>query len=808
MRSHDHLRRSFAQRVVLSAVQFRFSRAAQQPGCPFVSCELDHSDSGREGCAVSTLTITAAQPSQWAEAVRAALAETRRLARHGVTPAELRRYSAALQRDSEQLAQQSGTVPSVDNLTFVMESDALGHVVMDQVQGHAALMEIAPLITLQECNEAAAELLSYAGFYGQPASARPVQGGLATAVVACAPATMPDPEDPSQTQPFLISEAEIAAVLSEPPPAEEAAAAEVSVPDALLPPAQLDALSAALHPRYLPLDGSAVAEGWPPPLPPAGTPAQRRLSNGLRVNWVQSSSEPGGASLRLVAPGGRAAESADAGGLGAVALGARTLSEAGGLGEWGREQVELFCLGHLVSLQLEADEEWLLLDMHCAVGEGGLEAALQVMHLMLSSAQWDEAALGRVAGLFTTHVRSADKSLERSTQKRLMASLLGGDGRFADPEEGAIAALTVEAVRAAVQRQLCNLGSLELSLVGDFDPSVLDAAVLRYLGTLSAPSVSEEARRLLGAVEAPVAIAQLAADHPGRHQRHFLEDSDERAMAYSGGGAPNRWGWGWTPEGGVDLDLGFEGGGAAVAMDAAQRRAHPLFHAASLSLLSEVVNSRLFTSVRDALGLTYDVSFELSSFDRLQAGWWILSVTSTPALVDAALEASLRTLRGLAFQRVSPRELERARRTLLTRHESDLKDNAYVLGMLTHSQSELVPRKTAACLADMPLLYSATTVGDVHQAFLSLKLGPSDVFTCVGVSGAEPPLPPPTSAEAFFGGTAPPGSLPDPKALEAALAAISGSDVVLEWQARFKAAQAAAEAEARREGGSGGDPYL
>jgi hypothetical protein len=36
------------------------------------------------------------------------------------------------------LAQQAGFVPSQENLDFVMEHDALGHVVMDQVQGHEA----------------------------------------------------------------------------------------------------------------------------------------------------------------------------------------------------------------------------------------------------------------------------------------------------------------------------------------------------------------------------------------------------------------------------------------------------------------------------------------------------------------------------------------------------------------------------------------------------------------------------------------------------------------------------------------------
>ena len=55
------------------------------------------------------------------------------------------------------------------------------------------------------------------------------------------------------------------------------------------------------------------------------------------------------------------------------------------------------------------------------------------------------------------------------------------------------------------------------------------------------------------------------------------------------------------------------------------RRGHPLFRSTTLQLLSEVINARLFTTVRDSLGLTYDVSFDLTVFDRLQTGWFSVS---------------------------------------------------------------------------------------------------------------------------------------------------------------------------------------
>lgn len=53
-------------------------------------------------------------------------------------------------------------------------------------------------------------------------------------------------------------------------------------------------------------------------------------------------------------------------------------------------------------------------------------------------------------------------------------------------------------------------------------------------------------------------------------------------------------------------------------------------HSASLIMFPF---DRLFTTVRDTLGLTYDVSFELSLLDRLKFGWFVISVTSTPAKV-------------------------------------------------------------------------------------------------------------------------------------------------------------------------------
>lgn len=94
--------------------------------------------------------------------------------------------------------------------------------------------------------------------------------------------------------------------------------------------------------------------------------------------------------------------------------------------------------------------------------------------------------------------------------------------------------------------------------------------------------------------------------------------------------------------------------------------------------------------------------------------------------------------RALAEQ-VSQQELNRARRTLLTRHDSDLRDNGHWLSLLSHLQSAAVPKKALRCISDIPAMYEAATVEDVQQAYAALAVDDKSIFSCVGVSGPAGP---------------------------------------------------------------------
>jgi len=205
-----------------------------------------------------------------------ALEEVRRLHAHGITAGELMRYKAALLRDSEQLAEQAGAVPSIDNLDFVMESDLLGHTVMDQEQGHAALVAVVDYVTLEDVKAMGREMLSFVAEYGAPLEARASPtGGVCTALVACVPATYVD--ESNVEQPFVITSEEIEAALSEESVAMMAAE-EVEVPERLIPLDELDRLVQERQPAFVPVEAAAVDEqgcgscpcDGDPPRPPRG----------------------------------------------------------------------------------------------------------------------------------------------------------------------------------------------------------------------------------------------------------------------------------------------------------------------------------------------------------------------------------------------------------------------------------------------------------------------------------------------------------------------------------------------------------
>ncbi|KAK3037007.1 hypothetical protein RJ639_029996 [Escallonia herrerae] len=747
VRTYGDLRNVLMKRIFLSALHFRINTRYKSSNPPFTSIELDHSDSGREGCTVTTLTVTA-EPKNWPNAIKVAVQEVRRLKEYGVTKGELTRYLDALLKDSEQLAAMIDNVSSVDNLDFVMESDALGHIVMDQRQGHESLVAVAGTITLEEVNFTGAKVLEYISDYGKPSAPIPA------AIVACVPKNV-HVDGIGETE-FKIAPSEITAAiragLEEPIEAEP----ELEVPKELITSTQLQELRLKRRPSFIPLSTDVNTTKV---YDKETGITQRRLSNGIPVNYMITKNEARGGVMRLIVGGGRASETSET--RGGIVLGVRTLSEGGRVGNFSREQVELFCVNHLINCSLESTEEFICMEFRFTLRDNGMRAAFQLLHMVLEHSVWLDDAFDRARQLYLSYYRSIPKSLERSTAHKLMLAMLNGDERFVEPTPHSLQNLTLDCVKDAVMNQfVCD--NMEVSIVGDFLEESIESCILDYLGTVKATQGFDRAQR-----HSPITFLPSASDL--HVQEVFLKDTDERACAYIAGPAPNR--WGYTIEGedlfqsinSTSADSEVAAGWAMVGLcmvwavlvlvikehkpdvevehvgEDLRRRFHdhPLFFAVTMGLLAEIINSRLFTTVRDSLGLTYDVSFELNLFDRLKLGWYVISVTSTPGKVHKAVEACKNVLRGLDSSKVAQRELDRAKRTLLMRHEAETKSNAYWLGLLAHLQAPSVPRKDISCIKDLTKLYEAATIDDIYLAYEQLKIDDNSLYSCIGIAGAK-----------------------------------------------------------------------
>ncbi|CAF1729317.1 hypothetical protein Bca4012_042833 [Brassica carinata] len=720
------LRNVLMKRIFLSALHFRINTRYKSSNPPFTSVELDHSDSGREGCTVTTLTVTA-EPKNWQNAVKVAVQEVRRLKEFGVTKGELTRYMDALLKDSEHLAAMIDNVSSVDNLDFIMESDALGHTVMDQTQGHETLVAVAGTVTLEEVNTVGAKVLEFVSDFGRPTAPLPA------AIVACVPTKMHG-EGVDESD-FNITPSEILDSVKSGLLAPIEAEPELEVPKELISQSQLQELTLQRNPCFVPIPGSGVTK-----LHDKETGiTQLRLSNGIPVNFKISQTESRAGVMRLIVGGGRAAETSDS--KGAVVVGVRTLSEGGRVGDFSREQVELFCVNHLINCSLESTEEFIAMEFRFTLRDNGMQAAFQLLHMVLEHSVWLEDAFDRARQLYLSYYRSIPKSLERATAHKLMTAMLNGDERFIEPTPKSLQSLNLESVKDAVMSHFVG-ENMEVSIVGDFSEEEIERCVLDYLGTVKA---SHDSAKPLGSE--PIVFRQPTDGL--QFQQVFVKDTDERACAYIAGPAPNR--WGFTVDG-DDLFQSVSKHSVAhdgllksedQLLDGSNRelqrklRSHPLFFGISMGLLAEIINSRLFTTVRDSLGLTYDVSFELNLFDRLNLGWYVISVTSTPGKVFKAVDACKSVLRGLHSNQIAPRELDRAKRTLLMRHEAELKSNAYWLNLLAHLQASSVPRKELSCIKELTSLYEAASVEDIYVAYNQLKVDEDSLYSCIGIAGAQ-----------------------------------------------------------------------
>eukprot|EP00302_Diacronema_sp_CCMP2436_P022408 CAMPEP_0179921572 /NCGR_PEP_ID=MMETSP0983-20121128/5143_1 /TAXON_ID=483367 /ORGANISM="non described non described, Strain CCMP 2436" /LENGTH=364 /DNA_ID=CAMNT_0021824793 /DNA_START=1097 /DNA_END=2193 /DNA_ORIENTATION=+ len=299
----------------------------------------------------------------------------------------------------------------------------------------------------------------------------------------------------------------------------------------------------------------------------------------------------------------------------------------------------------------------------------------------------------------------------------------GGDERFLEPSPASLAQLELPQLEEALRTCMAT-ERLELTVVGDFQQRTLDRLILAYIGTLppSAATGSGGAR----AVRAPTwPLATLPApDRSTPVRRMRLTDSEPRAVAYIWGQCATRFNTG----GGADARLGA--GGAALLA------AHPLRVSVSLELLTELLNSRLFSVLRDTLGLVYESCVRFSEHQLLPTNGFVVTISAAPAKVEAAHGAALGVLRDLQSGRLPPTayDLDKARRAVLANYENHAKENSWWLSRLQHVQADCLPAKDIRCVTDYVHTLSAITTDDLRAVCATLGVGEGEALSVIMAS--------------------------------------------------------------------------
>jgi len=728
----ESFRRSLARRVALAALQIRLNVGGRSDDPAFTFVEFNQLDSAREGCSICSLDMTA-EPYRWKEAICKSISEVRKLGLHGVTPSEMERYASALMTDAEQLAAQGDRISNGDQLSYLMETIANGHTFMSPEQSYDVSAKALSTLTIEEVNQAAKELCAHVTCINEN---EPADDGVLI-VTACSPKGG-KPGDESYCDEETLIKTVYEACQIEVDPEED-----VPVPHTLVPEEQLKEIIKETSPTW---ESGQFSDGTP------NTPADkltkpftlRRLSNGIRVCVGQNPSESQRGHLRITAPGGRDAEKRLGLKSGSMAVGSRTMQEGGAFGPWTREQVELFCVDHLLMVEINCSEESLVIDFvfptthvgnvgfgdDMQLGITGTEAVLQIVREIIVGFHWEEDALGRSKQSYRSSHESLQKNLEGKSTETIMEAMTNRDERFLSVDVDTVNAVTLDDAKTAIMSQLLP-ENLEISMAGDFDVQEILDMLLNYVGSIRTDAnaefkldekFTETGGKQFGSVP--------KLDVPGKFLELELTDSDPRAVAYVAGSAPNMWG---TMADGTTVSERVMAADSNQSDYDMKRRSHPLFANVALSLLSEIINRRLFSTVRERKQLTYDANFSLTNFERLAGGWFLVTVTASKEKAQAALEACKETLETLRkFSKVTGDNLESSKRVVLNRHEGELRTSAYWTSLMSGIQEESIPLKGPLSVTDFNAVVEAITVKDLQLTLECLGLEDAELYTAIG----------------------------------------------------------------------------
>eukprot|EP00741_Cyanophora_paradoxa_P015086 tig00020848_g14557.t1 len=581
---------------------------------------------------------------------------------------------------------------------------------------------------------------------------------------------------------FVLEEAEIVAIIRATIAKGAEAPEEAVVPADLVDEAALARLVAERCPKFVPVQDEAlralleaergVESGVREEAGPAGPRAvdggtgvvMMQLSNGMRVNYKRTDFERRQVAFLLNARGGRALE-AGVGAKGAVGIGMRLLTE-GGAGPFPLEIIAKWCGRHSVGFSGAGGTDNVWIKFSCSAGD--VARALQLLHLVVGHPRSEDdlaTPFKRIIKEELVELSRLYKSPSKLASHEAFGTVVSPeyDGRMVGPNEAELRALSVETCRRAVA---AHLPLLELSVVGDFEPDALEAAILRYCGTLDFSGAAPVSYP--PPPPSPAAATTPAHAHAHARHHHHVAGTEapgaqgwplplpsfpfERRLAFASGPVRRRYhipddkervrvclafpsinSWGLVGE------APLVGPASFPASDPAERarRSHPMFVPRCLAVLCEAVNNRLYKEIREERSLLYSVSYSYVTFNGLDSGVASLELTPFPDKIDMTIEAAVELMRSVKRDGISALEFENALGPTVATMRTDLASNGFWRRVLTHLHTAASPKHLPS-VRNIPEFYQSLTLADVNAVAAALPLDPMSV----AVVSAGPEAPP------------------------------------------------------------------
>ena len=146
--------------------------------------------------------------------------------------------------------------------------------------------------------------------------------------------------------------------------------------------------------------------------------------------------------------------------------------------------------------------------------------------------------------------------------------------------------------------------------------------------------------------------------------------------------------------------------------------------------------------VREERQLTYDASFQLQNREIIAGSWYLVSVTSSPAQVQAAVRACKEALASLKGPfGILGDSIQSARRTLWNKFCNEETTNQFWVENLCGTQLSCFPHKTLGSISEFETMLGAVTVQDIEWLVEQFNFSEENMTACVGITSPAPPPP-------------------------------------------------------------------